>query len=262
MEQTFFGLLRHAWGLIRTWKFSEWRISRGEYRIGILLLSTAMALLWLVFRWISLAVFYLPESAATNALFSVLTIIASVIIPIIVTVFQIKLIVKRSHDLGKNGRYAYIPMLVIAWCLMVWLWVLAKTWFFTASGAEQIASLLADMKSNVLLWIIWFIGIIAFLWSLARWIVIGFYKGNTGDNEYGSDPLLHQISSDGLYRWVWIVLLVINIIIGMMSTAMQHVMFEDDTMWGGDGVYMNNDSDASSDIDAEELVWATWEIIE
>gem|GEM_PF-5323816 len=38
--------------------------------------------------------------------------IASVI-GIIFSIFQIKLIIKRSHDIGENARYSFVPLFVM-----------------------------------------------------------------------------------------------------------------------------------------------------
>lgn len=118
-------------------------------------------------------------------------------------------------------------MFVILWCLLIAFAVLFSQWFFTASPADVLV-IMKGLQSNVIIWIIWFIGLIALIRSLARWIVIGFYKGSVGDNVYGGDPLTWQASWSGLYRWVWIALLVVNVILGSVNTNLQWAMFEDE----------------------------------
>lgn len=254
MEQTFFGLVKHVRWLLWNRSFSEWRISRGEYWVGILLLSTVFAAISSVVWLLCFAIFQLPESAVSNGVFSALSIIGSVLIPLVVTILQVKFIIKRSHDLGKSGRYVYIPMFIILWCLLIAFAVLFSQWFFSASAPTDIMNIMVGLQSNVVLWIIWIIGFIALIRSLARWIVIGFYKGNVGDNVYGSDPLVSQPTENGLYRWVWIVLLVVNVILGSINTNLQGAMFEDEMNF--------NDPALENMQDMDELEWSDIELPE
>lgn len=235
MEQTFFGLIKRARSLIRTWSFSKWRISRGEYRISLLLLSVTAGFVSTVFQWVALLITNVLPSYWNLYLY--IALVASIIPAIIVTIFQVKIIIKRSHDLGKSGRYTYLPMIIALICGII---------LFKIVFSYDVDTMETQFKSNIVVnAILILIGIVAAIWSIARWIVVGFYKWNTGDNTYGSDPLLTQDPSNRIYRWVGIVLVILNMIISSFNGWLQYTNDENAKIdvWG----YVN-DTEESGEI--------------
>jgi len=88
--------------------------------------------------------------------------VASLIPAIIVTIFQVKIIIKRSHDLGKSGRYTYIPMIIALICGVI----LFKIVFYNNTTVDAME---AQFKSNIVInAILLLIGMVAAIWSIAR----------------------------------------------------------------------------------------------
>lgn len=236
-------LLKHCRKLLRSGSFSNGRISRGEYWVSILLLSTTMALVGLVLWALSALSLQLPEGVLLNTIFTILTVLAWIILPLCVAFIQIKLVIKRSHDLDKSGRYAYSPMLVMLVCLLVAAAISRSSGLLSAVTPEEVMNLVATLKSNILLWIVCLLWLIALIWSIGRWIVVWFYKGTT-DNQYGVDPLLHQPTGNSFYRSAWLLLVVINIIFSIFNNSLQTYMFGDESQydmeWYDDSAYYDS----------------------
>lgn len=236
-------LLKHCRTLLRSGSFSNGRISRGEYWIAILLLSTAMALVALILWGLSALSLQLPEGVLLNTIFTILTILAWIVLPLCIALIQIKLVIKRSHDLDKSGRYAYLPVLVMLVCLIIAGAISRDSGLLSAVTPQEVMSLVATLKSNMLLWIVCLLWLIALIWSIGRWIIVWFYKGTT-DNQYGIDPLSHQPAWNSFYRSAWLLLIGVNIIVSILNNSLQVYMFGDESQydmeWYGDSAYYDS----------------------
>lgn len=192
---SFSWLLKHCRKLIRTWSFTTGRISRWEYLVSYLIIS----LLWSI----SAAVLWqLGWETGTQL---------SWIIGIILGLFGIKLIIKRSHDIEKSGRYYFLPLfLIIAMLIIAAGYVLSQGLF---SIWESNPWLQISAIPPVLLWvfgaIMWWLSI----WFIIRVCMIVFKVGARSDNLYGSDPLVWQPNSNNMYRVVWLCALALSMII-------------------------------------------------
>ncbi len=188
-------LISHCRELIRKGPFHTGRISRGQYWISYLLLVGLSTLISTLVR----RIFWNSGDMVTS------------IIWIILAVFQIKLIIKRSHDIGENKRYAFIPLFAI-----VGFTVLAGIIIYFV-GSYQAISL--NTTSPEALLSSWFgkgagiVLLILLMRSIVRSFKLIFKKWNKGDNIYGFDPLLSQPESNGTYWIAWLAIAVLAIII-------------------------------------------------
>lgn len=249
-NQTILNLFLHVWKILRKWSFSEWRMTRWEYWIAILVLSLAMTIVSVILWWLAAIVLYiLNEWMLLNGIFVFLTTVVWIILPIAVTILQIKLVIKRCHDLNKNGRYAYWPWIVLWLSVIIFVGIARKIGLITATDPNEIVTIVSSLQSNVLVWIVGIIGIAAFILSVVRWIIIWFVKGTTWENNYGSDPLEYQNSSNGMYWFLWIILIVVNVVVCMINGVLNIYLFGDES----------DDSIIPMQESATEFISGTWE---
>ncbi|HMY80908.1 MAG TPA: DUF805 domain-containing protein [Candidatus Absconditabacterales bacterium] len=230
----FRGLLRHCWKTIWKGSFSQGRISRGEYWVSILILSALSGLVTLVLWLVGSLIFMGGINPGSAIAFMILTVLIGIIIPLIIGIFQVKLIIKRAHDLGKSGRYPFVPMLLLLGLGIIGLIIGGTTGLFelinSPSDTVQLQPLVSAIMNNKSLWVVGILGIIVMIWSMIRGIYIAFWKGMVGDNQYGGDPLTHQPTSNRSYRLLGVVLLVLNIGFSFFSAGYQTSLVDDSMM--------------------------------
>lgn len=111
----------------------------------------------------------------------ILTVLIGIIIPLIIGIFQVKLIIKRAHDLGKSGRYPFVPMLLLLGLGIIGLIIGGTTGLFelinSPSDTVQLQPLVSAIMNNKSLWVVGILGIIVMIWSMIRGIYIAFWKG-------------------------------------------------------------------------------------
>lgn len=111
----------------------------------------------------------------------ILTVLIGIIIPLIIGLFQVKLIIKRSHDLGKSARYPFIPMLILVGLGIIGLIIGGTTGLFelisSQSDTVQLQPLVSAIMNNKALWVVGILGVIVMIWSMIRGIYIAFWKG-------------------------------------------------------------------------------------
>ncbi len=204
------GLIKHCWNLIWTGSFSAGRIWRGEYWVSIMILSLLSSVISFVF----LKLLGNLGQASMIIIF---------VVAIITTLLQIKLIIKRSHDLGKTGRYAYIPMILLVSCFIIAGVVAGSAGLFQAFQSQNVQAIIDILKSGPLA-LAGIIGLVLLIRSICRSFVIAFYKGNVGDNKYGSDPLLSQPVSNTNYWIVGLVAFALSMVLSTMTGENNEMM--------------------------------------
>jgi len=131
------GLIKHCWNLIWTGSFATGRIGRGEYWVSIMILSLLSSVISFVF--LKLLGTLGSASLIVILLFAVIT-----------TILQIKLIIKRSHDLGKSGWYAYLPVLLLIAAFVIAGVVAGGAGLWQAFESQNVQAVIDIMKSGSL----------------------------------------------------------------------------------------------------------------
>jgi uncharacterized membrane protein YhaH (DUF805 family) len=242
---SFWGLIRHCWNLIWRWSFSDGRVSRGEYWISWLLLSLLLSIATFALRGLVFGLWFISEWAVVQVLLTLIVLLIGVILPLIAGIYQIKFIIKRSHDLDKSGWYIYIPLLG----LLISLVIGGARARFNGLSDAFISRDLAKIQSSVanpVIGIVALLSVIFVVRAIARGIVLGFFRWTKWDNQYGPDPLANNLSTTWLCRWVALSLLILNIIMSSLSAALQL------TLVGGDEDNQIESITATSDQNIEE----------
>lgn len=168
--------------LIRKGKFVQWRISRWEYWISYLILVALSSTIGTILRHLAGGIGELIAS----------------IIGIIFSIFQIKLIIKRSHDIEESARYSFVPLFIMLGIGLVSALILPKIintqGVFTDGAAFQ--SFLTARPSLLA----WGLLLITFVRLIIRSCKLIFQKWTMWENTYGANPLDHQTSSNKRYR--------------------------------------------------------------
>lgn len=232
-QLSFWSLIRHCRKLIRTWSFAKWRISRGEYIISYLIISLLGAVIGTVLRNIG------GQTGSD----------ISSIIGLILGIFGIKLIIKRSHDLGKSGRYYFIPLFVL---IVV---IIAGAAYAFSQGLINFSEWSTAQLNSIprAIWGAFGIALLAStIWFLVTVCMIIFKKGHQEENEYGSDPLAHQPSSNNNYWLVWLCVFFLSILIGSFWQPKSNNPYSNSTELRGSDTEVVNQSWAPEDYDTNE----------
>lgn len=132
------------------------RINRAPYWTGILILTALMLVLSLIF----LTMLVSPSSGAGG-------LIALIVIGLLLWAASIPVTVKRLHDRGKSGHYA---------------WLL----YISSLIGGAVDPWTPAMQVNPFGMIVTLITVAIGLWFF---IELGFFRGTPGPNAYGPDPL-------------------------------------------------------------------------
>lgn len=186
-------LIPRIWKIAREIFQRNWRISLGEYWI-LILLTCLIAWYANLIGW----------EDSSYSMYGILVNICQFII-------ILNLSIKRSNDLNKSQKSAFSTAIMLMIFLLlfkytgflfIWfyylflyiLYVFGYFWF-----AIRIMILIVSIRA---------------LYTFSRWgFELLFKKWWTWNNQYGGNPLIDQSDSNSIYRVVWIILLLINIII-------------------------------------------------
>jgi len=155
---------------------------------------------------------------------------------VVTTILQIKLVIKRSHDLGKTGWYSYIPLFLMA----VWvpiagvvsggiLPLLTSLYSLYQNSLEALSvrdfSAFIEVLRNSSVTLVALIAGVLFVRFICRGIVVALFKGNTGDNKYGSDPLVFQPASNTNYWVVGLLAFVLSMLLSSFTQDTNESMY-------------------------------------
>lgn len=207
------GLIKHCWNLIWTGPFAAGRIGRGEYWVSIMILSLLSSVISYIFL-------ELAANLGSASLYVIL------VFAVVTTILQIKLIIKRSHDLGKTGWYAYVPLFLLILCFVAAGVVAGGAGLFQAFESQNAQAIMDIMRSGPVA-LVGIVALVVMIRAVCRGIVIAFFKGNAGDNQYGSDPLVFQPSSNTNYWVVGLLAFVLSMLLSSFTQDTNESMYTD-----------------------------------
>lgn len=236
MEQSisFWGIIKHCRNIIWRGSFVQGRIGRGEFRIWLLLLSMLLSSITLVLWWVARLASHSESLLLYQWVVNIVVIVAGLFVPLVTGIYQVKLVIKRSHDLGRSGWYVYIPL---AWTLFS-IGALALWWDRQGLFDMIKSGDVAQIQSIILHPIVWIFGILALcfgVWMIVRSVVVGFFRWIDGENDYWANPLDSQKSSSSSYWTVGVVVFILNVIVSFAGGFIQEMLIGDiqglDTEW-------------------------------
>lgn len=181
-SRTIAQLLTHCRHLIWKGRFVSWRISRWEYWISYLILVALSSTIGTILRHLAGGIGELIAS----------------VIGIIFSIFQIKLIIKRSHDIGESARYSFVPLFVILGIGLASALILPKV--INTQGVFTDGAVFQSFLTARPSLLAWGLLLLAFVRLIIRSCKLIFQKWTMWENTYGVNPLDHQTSSNKRYR--------------------------------------------------------------